>query len=108
RKYESSGLKFPKVNIDHNFSFSIVGNRCILLEIQGASIAGNKETEIMTKRHTPHISKRDFLTAALAAAASARAVQAQPLAEGPESTAQGAVPRDWIDADTGHRIVRIS
>lgn len=59
----------------------------------------------MIKRN---ISKRDFLTAALATAASASAVQAQTLPEGPKSTAKGPLPRDWIDADTGHRIVRIS
>lgn len=65
----------------------------------------------MTRRHAkPSISKRDFLTAAaaLASAAVATVTQAQPLPEAPKTTAAGPVPRDWIDADTGHRIVRIS
>lgn len=66
----------------------------------------------MTRRHGPtgpQLSKRDFLTAALVTAATATtAAGAQPVPEGPVNTARGPVPRDWIDADTGHRIVRLS
>jgi len=66
----------------------------------------------MTRRHGPtgpQLSKRDFLTAALVTAATATtAAGAQPVPEGPVNTAWRPVPRDWIDADTGHRIVRLS
>lgn len=61
-------------------------------------------------------SKRDFLTgaavltAAVAAPALAQTSSALPAGPpaGPKTTAAGPVPKDWIDPDTGHRIVRLS
>lgn len=60
--------------------------------------------------------KRDFLTGAVALSAAAAATAAraqnptsnQALPAGPAATAAGPIPKDWIDPDTGHRIVRLS